>query len=157
MALGNSILSSNNLAELEDNISSLGASALIKGGPGRTQVSRTFGMQPRNNYHDTIQKNRSFSTLQLSLHDKKTHTMKNSQQKLKMATSATIQREEAQTFDKLERQFMMDHINTTLQPHALYGSKPFNQEAYGGGTYSMLNYKDNVFLNNSNFSKYGTI
>lgn len=34
MALGNSILSSNNLAELEDNISCLGNSALLAVGSG---------------------------------------------------------------------------------------------------------------------------
>lgn len=75
-----------------------------------------------------------------------------------MATSATIPRDEVQAFDQLDRRYMMNNINTTLQPHSLYGSKPFTPDIYGGPTYNIMNYKDNnAFLNNSNFSKYGTI
>ena len=74
MALGNSILSANNLAELEDNFSTLGTSVVLGAGPN----SKTYGQDVRNNYYDSLAKNRSFSTLQISLNDRKTRTLKNS-------------------------------------------------------------------------------
>lgn len=107
MALGNSILSSNNLAELEDNMSTLGTSAMLGAGPTATNV----GQHVRNNYQDSLTKNRSFSTLQISQHDRKTKTLKNSQHHLKVATSATIGQADVSALDRLERQFAADKAN----------------------------------------------
>lgn len=150
MALGNSILSSNNLAELEDNLSTLGTSVMLGAGPTATNFRR----QVRNNYQDTLTKNRSFSTLQISQNDKKTKTLKNSQQQLKMATSATIGKADASTLDRLDRRYAMEQINQSMP---MYRSRPaVGQNAYAGN-YSTLFHKDDAFLTKGSFAKYGTI
>lgn len=153
MALGNSILSSNNLAELEDNFSTLGTSMLLGAGPTGTN----FRQQIRNNNQDTLTKNRSFSTLQISMNDRKTKTVKNSQNQLKMVTSATIGHVDANTIDRADKQYMMEQVNNSMPMYQRTRQALAPKASYAAGNYSTLFHKDDALLTKGSFSKYGTI
>jgi len=157
MALGSSILSSNNLAELEDNISTLGTSVLL-GGANLGQHLRPF--------QDSAMKNRSFSTMQMSLNDhagKGTKALRSSQQQLKMAATASMAPFKGETCNRGE----LFKLNQALQraPHGRSRGQ-IVQNAYSANYSTILQNRNNTLFHNDNadvikfkenFSNFATI